>query len=45
MKKIHALQAARGLAALMVLGFHAYGFDQKFLSHPVLPDLFTFGQT
>lgn len=29
----------------MVLGFHAYGFDQKFLSHPALPDLFTFGQT
>lgn len=45
MKKIHTLQAARGLAALMVLGFHAHGFDQKFLSHPVLPDLFTFGQT
>jgi exopolysaccharide production protein ExoZ len=41
MEKIKTLQAARGVAAFMVLCFHATSVDQKFLADPVLPEFFS----
>jgi exopolysaccharide production protein ExoZ len=45
MKKILSIQAARGLAALMVVGFHAQSIDHKYLTEPFLPHFFNIGQT
>jgi peptidoglycan/LPS O-acetylase OafA/YrhL len=44
-KKILSIQAARGIAALMVLGFHALSVDRKYFPDGFLPQSFNFGQT
>ncbi|MHC8349678.1 acyltransferase family protein [Pseudomonas sp. RT4P38] len=46
MYKLSSLQAARGLAALMVVAFHSLFISSKYLeSKNFLPEMFFFGQT
>jgi peptidoglycan/LPS O-acetylase OafA/YrhL len=44
--KLSSLQAARGLAALMVVAFHSLFISAKYVeSKKLLPEIFSFGQT
>ncbi|WP_256588362.1 acyltransferase [Pseudomonas sp. Irchel 3H7] len=44
--KLTSLQAARGLAALLVVAFHSIFINTKYLqSELIIPELFVFGQT
>lgn len=44
--KLSSLQAARGLAALMVVAFHSLFISAKYVeSKNLLPEIFSFGQT
>ena len=46
MYKLSSLQAARGLAALMVVAFHSLFINTKYVeSKNLLPEVFSFGQT
>src|SRR4051812_32264710 len=45
LKKINSLQIYRGIAAILVVLFHATSYSQEKLSHPFLNNIFLFGYT
>lgn len=43
MKQIYSIQAARGIAAWMVVAFHMRFIEGKYISAAILPDIFSYG--